>query len=400
MLIKKIKATRVYDWIKEHENIRKLFLIGGADSSKSYSVAQYLLIDKFFTEFKKDILVLRKTRVDCKGSCYKLMTEILEELGLPFIVNKSDLIISSADSRKNTILFTGLDERNKFKSKEFNYIWMEELPEYTFEDYLELVRRCRRKTDTVNQIIGSLNPIDANGYVKTDIVDKPKDNMAFDYSTVEDNPFAQKEDIQELEELKEQDENLYNIYRLGLWGILKHIIYIGWKVYNNISEYGKEPQNISYGIDWGFAKPAVLIKIYWFDGNKVIWEEIIYQRGLTTPAFIELAKEKILEEDRQKEFYAGTDEPGSIQQFYDAGFNIHKAVTDVRDGINYCKAHLIGLIGGNIIKEAQGYKRMEDKNGNVLEEPVKFMDHGMDGGRYGSYSIGTNYMETSKNVWG
>lgn len=399
MLEKKIKVTRIYDWLCEHEKIRKLFLIGGADSSKSYSVAQYLLINKFFTESRRDLLVLRKTRVDCKGSCYKLMTEILDEVGLPYNVNKSDLIINSADGRKNTILFTGLDERNKFKSKEYNYIWLEEAPEFNYEDYLELVRRCRRKTDTTNQLIASLNPIDANNYIKSDLVDKPKANMAFDYSTVDDNPFAQQEDIEELEELREQDENLYNIYRLGLWGILKHIIYVGWRAYVNVIEYGRSVVDISYGVDWGYSKPASLVKVYWLDNNKVIWEEIIYQKGLTTPAFIELAKEKIPVEERQRQFFAGTDEPGSIQQFYDADFNIHKAVTDVRDGINWCKAHLVGLIGGNIIKEAQGYKRMEDKNNIVLEEPVKFMDHGMDAGRYGTFSIARNYTGDSRNVW-
>jgi len=386
MLEIKTKVTRVYDWIKERENIRKLFLIGGADSSKSYSVAQYLLIDKFFNEVNKKILIIRKTRVDCKESCLEVILDLLEEYNYPYLFNKTDSIISSADNRRNRILFRGTDDRNKYKSKEYNYIWPEETPEITFEEYLELVRRCRRKTDTVNQIICSLNPIDANIWIKTDIVDKPKNNMAFDYSTVEDNPFAQKEDIEELEELKEQDENLYNIYRLGLWGILKHIIYVGWKAYNKISECGKESQEISYGIDWGYAKPAALIKIHWFDGDKVIWEEIIYKKGLTTPEFIELAKEKIPEAERQKEFYGGTDEPGSIQLFYEAGFNIHKAKTDVRDGINWCKAHLIGIIGANLIKEAQGYKRKEDKDGNVLEEPVKFMDHGMDAGRYGTYS--------------
>lgn len=382
----KTKRTRVLRWLQAHSNIRKVFLIGGADSSKSYSVAQYLLLDKFFTEQRKKILILRKTRVDCKGSCYELILELLEDLELPYNINRSDLIISSADGRKNTILFTGLDERNKFKSKEFNYIWLEEAPEFSYEDYLELARRCRRKTDSINQLLASYNPIDANSYLKTKIEDNPKDNMAFDYSTVEDNPFAAEEDIQELEELKDIDENLYNVYRLSKWGILKHIIYTNWKAYNNISDYGKVPLDITYGIDWGFAKPAALIKVYWFDGDKVIWEEIIYRKGLTTPEFIELAKERIPEEERSKEFYAGTDEPGSIQQFYDEGFNIHNAVTDVRDGINWCKAHLVGIIGANLIKEAQGYKRKEDKNGNVLEEPVKFMDHGMDGGRYGTYS--------------
>jgi phage terminase large subunit len=345
-----------------------------------------LLIDKFFTEQRKKILVLRKTRVDCKDSCYELILELLEDLELPYYINRSDLIISSADGKRNTIKFTGLDERNKFKSKEFNYIWINEAPEFSFEDYLELTRRCRRKTDTVNQLICDFNPIDANIWLKTEIVDKPKPNVVFDYFTVDDNPFAAKEDIQELEELKERDINLYNIYRLSRWGILKHIIYTDWKAYSRIEDYKFKPIEITYGIDWGYAKPAALIKIWWFDGDKIIWEEIIYKKGLTTPDFIKLAKERIPKDQRQKEFFAGTDEPGSIQQFYDEGFNIHNAVTDVRDGINWCKAHLVGIIGANIIKEAQGYKRKEDKDGNVLEEPVKFMDHGMDAGRYGTYS--------------
>lgn len=387
---KEINLTNAYDFLCENRNIRKVFLIGGANSSKSYSIAQYLILDKFFKEENKKILVLRKTRVDCKDSIYELILEILDELELPYHLNKSDLVISSVDGRRNSFKFTGLDERDKFKSKEYNYIWMNEATEYAFEDYLELLRRLRRKTDSTNQIICDLNPIDANIWIKTEIVDKPKDNIAIEYFTVEDNPFAQPEDIAELEELKERDINLYNIYRLSKWGVLKHIIYTDWKAYNSIDEairvLGKKPQEITYGIDWGFAKPAALVKVWWFDGDEVIWEEIIYRRGLTTPQFIELAKERVPEEERQKEFYAGTDEPGSIEQFYWEGFNIHKANTDVRDGINFCKSHLVGLIGANLIKEAQGYKRKEDKNGNVLEEPVKFMDHGMDAGRYGTYS--------------
>jgi len=390
MQIKKVKRTEAYRYLQKNKNTRKVFLIGGANSSKSYSIAQYLILDKFFTEENRKILVLRKTRVDCKDSVYELILEILDELELPYHLNKSDLVISSVDGRRNSFKFTGLDERDKFKSKEYNYIWLNEATEYAFEDYLELLRRLRRKTDSTNQMICDLNPIDANIWIKTEIVDKPKDNIAVEYFTVDDNPFAQEEDIAELEELKERDINLYNIYRLSKWGVLKHIIYTDWKAYNSIDEairvLGKKPQEVTYGIDWGFAKPAALVKVWWFDGDEVIWEEIIHRRGLTTPQFIELAKERVHEEERQKEFYAGTDEPGSIEQFYREGFNIHKANTDVRDGINFCKSHLVGLIGANLIKEAQGYKRKEDKNGYVLEEPVKFMDHGMDAGRYGTYS--------------
>jgi len=32
--------------------------------------------------------------------------------------------------------------------------------------------------------------------------------------------------------------------------------------------------------------------------------------------------------------------------------------------------------------EKKGYKWKEDKNGNVLDEPVKFNDHAMDAERY------------------
>jgi len=390
MQIRKTKRTRAYKWIQEKSNIRKVMLIGGANSSKSYSIAQYLILDKFFGEINKKILVLRKTRVDCKDSVYELVLNLLEELGLPYHLNKSDLVISSVDSRGNSFKFTGFDEIEKFKGKEYNYIWQNEATEYRFSDYLSLLRCLRRKTDSVNQIICDLNPIDANVWIKTEIVDKPATNTAVEYFTVEDNKdFAQAEDIAELEELKKIDVNLYNIYRLGRWGVLKYIIYTDWKVYNSISEYinisGKKPTDISYGIDWGYTHPAVLIKVWWFEDD-VIWEEIIYKKGLTTPQFIELAKERVPPEEMKKEFYAGTDEPGSIEQFYRAGFNCYPAKTDVRDGINYCKSHVIGLIGANIIKEAQGYKRKEDKNGNVMEEPVKFMDDGMDGGRYGVYS--------------
>jgi len=378
--MQKIKVTDVFGWLtKTTERIN--LLVGGAGSSKSYSVAQFL-IKKFFEEKDIRILVVRKTTPSLRITAYHLILDLLKEYGwLSYCnLNKTEMTLTCDN---NEMLFKGLDDPEKIKSAEFNYIWVEEATEITLEDYRQLNLRLRRK-GKLNQIFLTCNPISALHWIKQELADKQK--IAINHSTYKDNPFLDEVYRQQLEDLINQDVNFYKIYALGQWGVLENIIYEGWKSYGNISEYGKQPQEISYGIDWGYESPAALIRIYWFDGDKVIWEEVIYQEHLTIPEFIKLAKELIPENEIQKEFYAGTDEPGSIQQFYDAGFNIHKAITDVRDGINYCKAHLIGLIGANIIKEAQGYKRKEDKNGNVLEEPVKFMDHGMDGGRYGTYS--------------
>jgi len=378
--MQKIKVTDVFGWLtKTTERIN--LLVGGAGSSKSYSVAQFL-IKKFFEEKDIRILVVRKTTPSLRITAYHLILDLLKEYGwLSYCnLNKTEMTLTCDN---NEMLFKGLDDPEKIKSAEFNYIWVEEATEITLEDYRQLNLRLRRK-GKLNQIFLTCNPISALHWIKQELADKQK--IAINHSTYKDNPFLDEVYRQQLEDLINQDVNFYKIYALGQWGVLENIIYEGWKSYGNISEYGKQPQEISYGIDWGYESPAALIRIYWFDGDKVIWEEVIYQEHLTIPEFIKLAKELIPENEIQKEFYAGTDEPGSIQQFYDAGFNIHKAITDVRDGINYCKAHLIGLIGANIIKEAQGYKRKEDKNGNVLEEPVKFMDHGMDAGRYGTYS--------------
>jgi len=381
------------------------FFKGGANSSKSYSIAQHLLFNKFYKEDNKRILIVRKTTPAIRNSCYQLIKDLLSKYNLPHHPNKTELTF---EYKNNLILFKGLDDPEKVKSSEYNYIWPEEATELTFNDYIQLNLRMRRETDGLNQMFLSFNPIDAQHWIKREVEDKPGNDISIYNSTYKDNPYASETDIKVIEDLINQDDNFYKVYALGEWGILKNIIYTGYKVLTEPPINGVK--NISYGIDWGFESPCALIKIYWLDGNKVVWEELIYKKGLITPAFIEEAKkvlrEQITEEDPdkkellfnqelQKEFYAGTDEPGSIVEFYNAGFNIHKAITDVRDGINYCKAHLVGVIGSNIVKEIQGYKRKEDKNGIVLEEPVKAMDHGMDGGRYGTFSVAKNYRDES-----
>jgi phage terminase large subunit len=409
-----IGYTSVFEWLLQTK-ARINFLKGGANSSKSYSIAQHLLLNKFYKEKNKRILIVRKTTPAIRTSCYQLIKDLLYKYNLPNHPNKTELTFEYKD---NLILFKGLDDPEKIKSSEYNYIWPEEATELTFNDYIQLNLRMRRETDGLNQMFLSFNPIDSLSWIKREVEDKPNSEVVIHNSTYKDNPFASETDIKVIEDLINQDENFYRVYALGQWGILKNIIYSGWKSYSSVDDYvkqsGKGIKDISYGIDWGFESPCALIKIYWFDGQKVIWEELLYKKGLTTPAFIEEAKialeesitevdpkkkELLLKQELQREFYAGTDEPSSIQQFYEAGFNIHKAVTDVRDGINYCKSHMIGLIGSNIIKEAQGYKRKEDKNGIVLEEPVKVFDHSMDAGRYGTFSIGRNYIEVSTNVW-
>jgi phage terminase large subunit len=56
----------------------------------------------------------------------------------------------------------------------------------------------------------------------------------------------------------------------------------------------------------------------------------------------------------------------------------------VEKGINKMKEYKIFITRNsvNIQKEIKSYKWQEDKNGRILESPVKFNDHALDAIRY------------------
>ena len=370
-----VEVTPVYDWL-EQSKAEINILRGGRGSSKSHSTAQFFILNKLIKGKNKTLVIARKTLPSLRKTAMKVTMDLISEWGIPVGFNKSELTVTFGS---NVLYFLSVDDPTKIKSLNTNDVWLEEATDFTFEDFNQFNLRCS------GQLYLTFNPVSSFHWIKTILVDSGSYNTAENISTYKDNlKFIPERQIKEILALEKIDKNLFTIYGQGEWGTLENIIYSGWKTF---TELPGGIQDISYGVDWGYAHPAALIEVNWYDKG-VIWRQLIHQNGFTTAEFITEAKEIIKPEHRQREFYAGTDEPGSIQQMYDAGFNVHKAITDVKDGINYCKMNLIGLIGEDIIKEVQGYKRKTDKDGNVLlsEEPIKFMDDGMDAGRYGTYS--------------
>jgi len=82
--------------------------------------------------------------------------------------------------------------------------------------------------------------------------------------------------------------------------------------------------------------------------------------------------------------YADSAEPQRIQEIRQAGFNIHPSEKDIALGIDRVKRHRLHIDpeSVNLISEIRGYHFREDKDGRVLEEPVKYEDHLMDAMRY------------------
>ncbi len=375
-------TTSIFDRNRESK-AKAIVNVGGAGSSKSHSLEQ-VFIEKLVGEKRKRIGITRKTFNSLRMTTMFDMVALMKEYNIynPANHNKSEHIYVHNSS---SIQFFGLDEAEKLKSANFNYIWMEEANEFTYEDYTILKLRLRHPTpeDEPNQMFLSLNPSDANGWIPTRLL--KESGVELIHSTFEDNPFLSKDYIQTIKDLINQDANFYKIYALGEWGLLQRRIYINYKVIPELPDMSEAKW--AYGLDFGLVNPSAIGKVYLLNGQFYL-EERLYKSGLTNKDIIE----KFSHEERG-DIYGDPSAKQMIAEITQAGYNAYEAHKDVKDGIDLCQRQtlLIPESSVHLIKEIQSYQWKEDKDGNVLTEPIKFNDHLMDAMRYAIYGITERY---------
>ena len=362
------------------------FIYGGASSGKSHSMGQYF-VKKFFDEERgKQFLVVRKTSPSLRITAYKLIIDLIKEYNLPMHLNKSEMLLTF---NGNEMRFKSLDDPEKMKSYNVNYIWAEELTEFTIKDFRRLIMNLRAKNDKPNQLFGTFNPIDAYHWINTKFLSTQDDRVAVCHSTYMDNPFNTQEYINDLQSLEKEDAEYFRVYAQGKWGIRKNIIYKNWEIipFREFPSYDN-CDFVIYGMDFGFNNPSAITEIRFKDS--IIFErQLLYEKGLTNPQLIEKAKELIL--DRSAIIYADGAEPARIKEFKRDFQNIKKADKgsgSVSIGLDFVKRHkqYIANDSLDLINEKRAYKYKEDSNENVLEDPVKWQDHLMDAERMAIYT--------------
>ena len=353
--------------------------IGGAGSSKSYSLAQ-LVIEKLVSGKGRKIGICRKTFPALRMTAYDLVLGLLKDYGI-YNTDRHNKTNNTYAYNTNLIQFFSLDDPEKIKSADFNIIWMEEANEFTWEDYTIMKLRLRSPTvdGEPNQMLLSLNPTDANGWIPTKLINEA--DVEVIHSTFEDNPFLSREYVQTIKDLIHQDANFYKIYALGEWGLLQRRIYTNYKVIPELPDMTEAKW--CYGLDFGLVNPSAVLKVYWL-GDKYYLEERLYKSGLTNKDIIEF----FTHEDKG-DIYADPSAKQMIEEIFRAGFNIYEAHKDVKDGIDLCQRQTLYIPESsiNLIKEIQSYQWKEDKGGNVLLEPVKYNDHFMDDMRYAIFGM-------------
>lgn len=354
----------LFDWDYE-----TYLLIGGYGSGKSYHIA-FKIILKLLEERRK-ALVVREVYDTLQESCYDLIKEILEDMGLltedikEYRRSKVNVLalkspLSFRFHNGSRIIFRGMDKPEKAKSiNGVSIVWMEECSEIKYSGFKELQGRIRTPNVSMHFIL-SCNPIDRSNWVYSHFFKKIneegeeqiildeykfydkqtiiKNDIYYHHSVPTDNPWIPWRYLKRLDQLKDYDYYLYLVARWGRFGAQGTRVLPQLKVpkrredlfWQAIERLG--PENQYFGFDFGFEESynaVISVSVDLEKGNLYIWDEI-YLNHVTDDKMANLEemqklKERLLEYNKNnynKMIVADNEDPKAISYYRQNGFPI------------------------------------------------------------------------------
>ena len=148
----------VDDW-----NYKIYLTVGGYGSSKSYHVAVKLI--KKLLEEKRKVLVVREVFDTIRDSCFDLLMEVSEAMGVSDYITFTTSPMQVRFSNGSKIIFKGMDKPAKLKSLNgVSIVWIEECSEVKYAGFKEILGRLRHP-ELSNHIILSTNPVSKSNWV-------------------------------------------------------------------------------------------------------------------------------------------------------------------------------------------------------------------------------------------
>ena len=428
-------------WI--NETAREFLIEGSAGSGKTI-FACYKVIFYALEHHDASIYVYRRTLPSLKRTAWKEIRNILygivlERDGSGRITktlydicheNKSDGTITFPNG--SMIYFGALDEIGKVRSINADVIYIEqgeELHDTAF--YTELMLRLGRgevskRGEAYSQMIVVVQPEDEEHWiykryheyfdakkefenekreVETHNHHFPDDLWDFrDYDTVlkqiqarrvkahfhySENDFLPQFQKDYYDNLKNENYDLWLRYSAGKWGKLSGVVYPN---YDTVFPKNPHYDFISFGADFGFNNPSAFLLLGWYDDECYVIDEV-YERELTTSELIDKCTDMLFRNNLLVKHldtgYGDSAEPDRIEEFNQAGFPMEGGIKNVQAKINTTKQTKIHIHPQcvNTIKEIKGYVYKKNREGIVLDEPVKTNDHAMDALGYGVYGV-------------
>lgn len=358
---------------------RYIVASGGRGSGKSFHLCG---LNSVYKSFKIDgnILVVQKTYSNIKDATFANITGAISALGLTeqFNILKSPFEITNK-LNGNKILFRGLDNAEKLKSIErIRTVIIEEADQLTQRDF-EVLDLSIRGSDDIN-IFLLFNPVSPFCFIKTEYMDKNREDTLLHHSTYEDNPYLGKSFYAEMERLKKENYGRYKIDGLGEFGTPEGLVFPNFE----IRDFDYSQFDLFEGIDWGWTHPFFHLKVAVSEREKIIYvcEEF---------AGSQIPDEQIishLKSNSKGLIYADSAEAKTIANYKSKGINIKavdKSKMTVEEQIRVLQGYKIVSHSQCKLFNTQAYLYKYPDNG-LKDTPVKMNDDGYDCLRYALFS--------------
>lgn len=372
------------------DRTRHLMVLGSAGSGKTlFACVKTILYATEHPEAR--CYVFRQTLPSLKKTAWLEIRKLLDELHIEYKENKSDGVITLDND--STISFIPLDDPKKVRSLNGDWAYIEQCEEISKDAYDEITLRIRGKcqAEDFGQILSVVQPESKSHWLyqrfyKIKVNDPDFKVIHFSYK---DNPYLSEEARKYYDSLKELDPDKYRTHTLGEWiAGSKQIFTDNWSV-------GFDRNAFSFytaGCDFGWNVPSAFILTGWYDEECYALDEV-YQAELTTDEFLHkisdcLARNGLCFDDLDA-VYADSASPENIEVFCQNGLNTYPSVKNVKAKIETTKMTRIHVHPRcvNLIRELEGYQWKKDKDGNILDEPIKKDDHATDGLMYNVYGV-------------
>jgi phage terminase large subunit len=348
---------------------------GGTSSSKTFSIIP-LLIDYAIKTPKSEISIVAETIPQLRRGALRDFLKIMDLIGMydDSRFNKSSLVYTFSNG--SYIEFFSADMSAKLRGARRDVLFVNECNNVEWEAYYQMAIRTRKF------IYLDYNPV-AEFWVDTELMNDV--DTDFVVLTYKDNEALDKSIVQEIEKARDKAEhseywaNWWRVYGLGEIGQVQGTIFTNWHQIDNVPQ---EAKYIGIGLDFGYSNdPTAIVMVYKWN-NEFILDEIAYQKELSNKAIADILKP-----------YGGlvvcdSAEPKSIADLRSYGINATPCVKgkdSIINGIQKIQAldriHITKR-STNLIKEFRSYVWKTDRNGVALNEPIDFLNHGVDAIRY------------------
>lgn len=420
-------SKRFYSFVNDWD-YEQYLLLGGYGSGKSYSIAQKLVLK--LLEEKRLALVVRNVKDTFKDSCFAVLKEVIEQMGMlseqtSMKSNKDDGLIRAVQSpmefrfpNGSRIIFKGLDNAEKIKSIHgVSIVWIEECSEIKYDAYKELLGRIRQPNVTLHFIL-SCNPVGKENWVYrhffVNTTDDGKENVICDeqelykrrtmivslskkqkvyihHSLPDDNPYLPQSYIDRLDALKYNDPQLWVVARWGRFGANGTKVLPQFVVAKNASLFKTKVTSISssmhfFGLDFGFEESYnALISCCVDEANKILYiYDEVYMNKVTDDRFADMKKvRKVMNRAERCEKAIGADsaEPKTIQFYRQKGYNMYGARKYIGSRLQNTKKMkrfkkiVCSPKCTNTIRELKYLTYKKDSHGNVIYDEFNIDPH-------------------------